>query len=116
MGKNYLTRKESRVVEDLILEKGEEIEEGKWTQQALADIATRKLGRPVTVGNVRGSAIAMSISFPRVSKPGITNAELRAIITLLVRELVQLRGELGTPCSPTLLALAEKEENNEKDK
>jgi hypothetical protein len=61
--KNTLTRAEQRKLEDLLIAKKAEIAEGKWKLEELALLATERMKRNVTVGNVSAAAKAVDIPF-----------------------------------------------------
>lgn len=117
MLKNVLNRAEARRLEDLVQEHQKEIQEGRWTKTAFAAMAGKKLGRPVSPGNVKGAAGVFGLAFPRPvgSSHGHSRSltELRAAVVLLARELVAAKGEMGMLCSPTLQALAQTAVNGE---
>jgi hypothetical protein len=104
---NRLTRKENRQLEDFISLHAEEIKSGKWTIKSLADLASRRLGRLVTSGNLKAAANVMGVVFSNSSpKIGCSLFQLRACVKLLAKELFDLKKEMGLVCSPILEQLA----------
>lgn len=107
MTRNTMSRKELRVLEDLVTSHAGEIKAGRWTLKCFADFASRRMGRQVTEANVRGASNTVEVQFPS-NKPmaGRNLKELRAAVELLAGELVGLKGRLGEVVSPTLQGLA----------
>jgi hypothetical protein len=106
--RNFLDRPTQRKIEDLLIERRGEIEAGRWTKDTIARLCEQQFGRPVTPANIEGCAQAVEIQFPRQkSNQSLrTLNECKAAIKLLAGEVCKLRGELGTPASPTLRAIA----------
>jgi hypothetical protein len=106
---NRLSRKQQRALEDLCVTYKEDIESGKFTRACFAELASKRLGRPVLVTNVKSSAEFMNVNFRRgYAGGGYGNSlhELRSSIQLLAAELYQFKKEMGMVVSPTLEELA----------
>lgn len=112
MERNALDRRGQRAVEDLVLAARLEIEAGKWTQDAFAEHATKKMGRPITKANVGNAAKAVEVKFRGQVAAGALKSASRtaAGVRVLARELVRLAGELGYVVSPEVHALAGEEQ------
>ncbi|KKN19994.1 hypothetical protein LCGC14_0940120 [marine sediment metagenome] len=117
MLKNCLSRKECRIVEDLLVDHAEEIKVGKWSVKSFASYVEGRLKRPVTIGNISGAVKAVDgVQFTATRGQAKSTKSLRqvqAVICLLAKELAQLKGELGMTVSPTLLAISNYSENGE---
>ena len=61
--RNNLTRKEQRVLEDMLTEYKVSIELGKWSQPGFAVLASEKMNRLVEVTNVGSAAKLMGVEF-----------------------------------------------------
>ena len=116
MEKNMLDRKELRKLEDMVTEHATEIKAGKWTRETFAAYASKKMGRPVTVGNVNGACKTMDVAFPYGNNSAALRSthNLRKAVVLLSGELVRLCGELGVVCSEEVQEMA-KASDSEQD-
>jgi hypothetical protein len=74
IGRNSLTRRQCRTLEDTLEGMRAEVESGGFTFQAAADALAGTLGHRVTVGNVRGAAEAIGLAFPTRGKDRETGA------------------------------------------
>lgn len=115
---NRLDRATERKLEDLLVDHAEEINKGKWTRQSFAKYASRRLGRPVTSGNVSGASRTFDhIQFCGGPASGSLKnlRQLNVSIGVLARELTHLKGEMGLTVSPILAELAELANGNEQE-
>lgn len=105
---NKLDRKEQMVLEDMLNEHASEVKAGKWTKETFAAYASKKMGRPVTVGNVQGACKAMDVAFPMGKNSAALRSthQLRKAVCVLSGEIARLCGELGVTCSQEVLDIA----------
>lgn len=110
-----LERKELRKLEDLLEEHATEVKAGKWTKETFAAYASKKMGRPVTVGNVQGACKAMDVHFPFGNNSAALRSthQLRKAVVILAEELVRLCGELGVTASQSVHDLTSVEDDQE---
>ena len=93
--RNFLSAREMRILQDLLLSHKEDIEAGNWGKQNFTAFATKELKRPVTVSNIRTAVSATLVYFPAEKRSeSVTKYDINTI-RILARNIYEIRKDLG---------------------